>query len=148
MRFRVALACTVVCALLATSRLPAQNNAGALAWFEQYLEALRQRALIPGLSGAIVSDRQIAWEIGLGFQDLEASVRATPDTPYYVADLTQTLTATLVLQCVERGTMPLAERIGTFAPAFPDPDAGVRHVLTHTSQAPFGTRFRYDPSRS
>src|SRR5687767_5569063 len=50
---------------------------------EHYLEALRQQAGIPGLSAAVVQDGQLIWERGFGFEDVEARVRATPDTPYH-----------------------------------------------------------------
>src|SRR5687767_15847916 len=50
---------------------------------EHYLEALRQQAGIPGLSAAVVQDGELVWERGFGFEDVEARVRATPDTPYH-----------------------------------------------------------------
>src|SRR5687767_206293 len=46
-------------------------TAAQLALFERYLDALRDRARIPGLSAAVVFQRRIIWEAGLGYQDLE-----------------------------------------------------------------------------
>jgi CubicO group peptidase (beta-lactamase class C family) len=113
--------------------------------FEQYLESLRQQASIPGLSAAIVNDHQILWERGLGFQDPDQSVRASPDTPYHVAGLTQTFTATLLLQCIERGALTLDDQVQSFSPA--EAPATVRQLLSHTSEGSPGTQFKHDEAR-
>ena len=69
--------------------------------FETYLESLRVQAGIPGLSAAIVKDGAVAWERGFGYQNVEARIPATPDTPYPVGDISETFATTLLLQCVE-----------------------------------------------
>jgi CubicO group peptidase (beta-lactamase class C family) len=114
--------------------------------FERYLEALRKQAGMPGLSAAIVQDNQIVWEIGLGYQDVEAGVPATPDTPYYVADLTSMLSATLVLQCVEQGRLGLQAPVivPSALPAAPATTATVGQLLRHS---PGGGGFTYDAAR-
>lgn len=116
--------------------------------FERYLEALRRQAGIPGLAAVIVQDDQILWEAGFGYQDLEASIPATPDTPFYIADLTGALSATLVLQCVEQGRTRLDQRV-TVPPTPPPGDgptvATVRELLSHSPAGP--DSFRYEPGR-
>ena len=72
-----------------------------------YLEALRVQAGIPGMSAAIVGETDIVWERGFGRQDLDRAIPALPDTPFHLDGLGQTLTATLVLQCVEQGKVSL-----------------------------------------
>jgi CubicO group peptidase (beta-lactamase class C family) len=120
----------------------------ALLLFEQYLEALRVQARIPGMSAAIVQEGEVVWERGFGFQDVENGVRAAPDTPYPLNDLSQTFAALLLLQCVERGRLDLDARVTDFVPAFPAGAASVAHVLSHTSDAtPPGSAFKYDPAR-
>jgi CubicO group peptidase (beta-lactamase class C family) len=114
--------------------------------FERYLEALRKQAGMPGLSAAIVQDDQIVWEAGFGYQDVEASVRASPDTPYYVADLTGILSATLVLQCVEQGriTLDTPVVVPSALPLAPVTTATVGQLLRHS---PGGAAFSYDAAR-
>jgi CubicO group peptidase (beta-lactamase class C family) len=112
--------------------------------FELYLDALRKQAGIPGLSAVIVQDDSIAWEAGLGQQDLEAGVPVTPDTPFYIADLTSTLSATLVLQCIEEGRTRLDQPVA-LPPGSPAAVATVRDLLSH-SPGP-GAAFRYEPAR-
>ncbi len=81
---------------------------------ESYLEALRVQAGIPGLSAAIVGDTDIVWERGFGRQDLDRASRYLPDTPFHLDGLGQTLTATLVLQCVEQGKVSLDDPVGNY----------------------------------
>jgi CubicO group peptidase (beta-lactamase class C family) len=125
----------------------AQSGQGALVWFEQYLDALRQQAGIPGLAAAIVGDGAIRWEGAFGYSDVESSTRTRTDTPYQVGDLTQMFAATLVLQCTDSGTALVDDHIGDYSDAIPERDATLRHVLSHTSEGSPGSRFRYDPAR-
>jgi CubicO group peptidase (beta-lactamase class C family) len=110
-RFRLTiLALVSVAALFGGVGLGAQALPFLL--FERYLDPLRIQAGIPGLSAVILQDDRIVWERGFGSRDLEANLPATPDTPYAIADLTQTITATLLLHCAERGALELDAPIG------------------------------------
>jgi CubicO group peptidase (beta-lactamase class C family) len=114
--------------------------------FEAYLEPLRIQAGIPGLSAILLQDGEIVWERGFGFQNLEARIRATPDTPYPVADLSQTIAAVLLLKCVEARALDLDEPVRRYGAAT-DSDVTMRQLLSHTSSGtPIGT-FRYDVER-
>jgi CubicO group peptidase (beta-lactamase class C family) len=116
--------------------------------FETYLDALRQQAGIPGLSAVIVKDGQIAWERGFGFQNVEARIPATPATPYPVMDLSATLSATLLLQCVEERHLELDAPLSRYGLTYEDaPAATLRQVLSHTSSSPAGDTFKYDAAR-
>ena len=134
----------VVVLALAVLNLPgtyAQNLTVAL--FERYLEPLRVQSGVPGLSAAIVQGGRIIWERGFGMADVERSIDARPDTPYPLADLTQTFGAALVLQQVERGSFELSDRIARWTTLVNQPQATVAQVLTHTSTGVH----RYDPAR-
>ena len=124
-----------------------QQLPGAFPPLERYLEPLREQAGIPGMSAALVQNGEIIWEAGFGYQDVGARIGATPDTPYLVADLSQTLAAILVLQCVEQRHMYLDEPVTRYGMSLPEPAATLRHVLTHTSADPPGTTFQYSPER-
>ena len=81
----------------------AQGEDAKVALFERYVEALRRSLHVPGVSGVVIRDGRTVWSNGLGFQDVESRVAASPDTLYDIASLTKTFTSTLLLQCVERG---------------------------------------------
>jgi CubicO group peptidase (beta-lactamase class C family) len=124
-----------------TAQMTAQNLNFAL--FERYLDSLRQQAGIPGISGVIVQDGRIAWESGLGLADVERHLPARPDTPYPIADLTQTFASVLLMQCAERGSLTLDDPLRQWAVAS---DGTIYSTLAHAT-SPNGSGFRYDPER-
>jgi CubicO group peptidase (beta-lactamase class C family) len=114
---------------------------------DHYLEALRQQAGIPGLSAVVVQDGEIVWDRGFGFENVESRVRATPDTPYYVGGLSQSIAAVLLLQCVEQKRLSLNDPVRKFGIEFPEQSATLRHVLSHSSAGTPGATYRYAPER-
>ena len=118
-----------------------------IALFARYVDPLRTQLDIPGLSAAVVSAGRIVWERGFGYADVERRIPATADTPYRIASITKTFASTLLLQCVERGTLNLDQPMRDFGAAVPDAAATVRHVLAMASDAPTGSRYRYDGDR-
>jgi CubicO group peptidase (beta-lactamase class C family) len=128
-------------------RAAPQDDDAKVALFERYVESLRRSTHVPGVSGIIVRDGRAVWVKGLGYQDLESRVAATPDTLYDIASLTKTFTSTLLLQCVERRTLSLDEPMSRYTTAIAEANATVRHVLTHTSQGSPGAIYRYDGNR-
>jgi CubicO group peptidase (beta-lactamase class C family) len=150
---RVAAVVLSVVAAFAATRvgLRAQSNQRpallAVPPIEHYLEALRQQSGIPGLSAAVVQDGELVWERGFGFQNVESRIRATPDTPYYVAGLSQSLTAVLLLQCMEQKRLSLDDPVRRFGVEFAEQAATLRHVLTHSSTGTPGTTYRLAPER-
>ncbi len=140
---------TLVLALAATAVLlrpevAAQNLAFSL--FERYVEQLRAQAGIPGLAVTIVQDGQVVWEKGLGHRDLDGLHPVLPDTPFPIGELTQTMTAGLLLNCAEINVTPLHEPIGTWVPTAESPGTTLRQLITHAAPGT-SAGFRYDPGR-
>src|SRR5580765_3024797 len=105
---------------------------GTIPVLESYLESLRVQAGIPGMSGVLVRDGEIAWERGFGYANVSTRVRAAGDTPYLVGDLSGTLAAVLVLQCVEQRHLSLDDPIERYGLSQPEPSATLRQLLSHT----------------
>jgi CubicO group peptidase (beta-lactamase class C family) len=143
------IATLLASAVIASPARPAQSQDldADLRIFERYVEALRRQLSVPGLSAAILDGGHPVWFRGFGFQDIDARVPATPDTVYDIASLTKTFTSTLIMQCVERGSLDLDTPISRYTTAIPEAGATVRHVLTHTSQGVPGSAYRYDGNR-
>lgn len=114
--------------------------------FERYLESLRVQIGIPGLSAAIVQDGRVVWQRGLGFQDVEAAIRPSDLTLYPVNELTQTITASMALRCMDQGRLNLDERIGAIVPEAPDGASTVRELLAHLPSDP-AAPYKYAPAR-
>jgi CubicO group peptidase (beta-lactamase class C family) len=118
-----------------------------LRFFTDYLEALRIQAGIPGLSATIVGENDTIWEHAFGQQNVERSIATRLDTPFHLDGLTQVVTASMVLRCVEEGRLSLDDRIGQFDSGSPDANATIRQVLTHSSGTSDSLVFTYAPER-
>jgi CubicO group peptidase (beta-lactamase class C family) len=133
----------------AAGQTPVFTPYGIIPILDAYLEALRQQAGIPGMSAALVRDGAILWEKGYGFQNVTSRIRATPDTPYMVGEMSGTLAAVLLLQCVEQGHLELDRPLGAYGIDIPEPAATLRQILSHTSATADGAvdPFVYNPAR-
>ena len=153
MRVRRRAVASVLAVIASAAILRAQQQpsiftpSGTIPVLESYLESLRQQAGIPGMSAALLRDGDIAWEKGFGYENLASRVRATPDTPYLVGDLTGTLAATLVLQCVEQRRLALDDPIETYGLSAPEPSATLRQLLAHSPAGAPRDAFAYSPER-
>jgi CubicO group peptidase (beta-lactamase class C family) len=142
---RVALTLTIIVSLSAGVLLRADDL--VLGRFGDYLESLRAQAGIPGLAAVIVGPTDIMWDRGFGQQNVERSVQTLAITPFHADGLTQLLTASVVLRCVEEGRVSLDARIGDLVPGAPEPGATIRQLLSHTSGPSDGLTFSYRPER-
>jgi serine beta-lactamase-like protein LACTB, mitochondrial len=88
---------------------------------------------IPGLSVAIVKEDQLRYSKGFGLADLENSVAAKSTTVYRLGSLSKTITATAVMQLMERGKLDLDAPVQKYCAAFPAKPWPVtaRQLLAH-----------------
>lgn len=97
------------------------------------------KAGIPGLALASAQRGVVRLARGYGFADLARRRPATAQTMFHIASITKTITATAVVQLVERGLVgldePVAPRLGfpLANPHHPQAPITLRHLLTHTS---------------
>jgi CubicO group peptidase (beta-lactamase class C family) len=115
--------------------------------FGAYLDSLRDQAGIPGLAAALVDTDGIVWERAYGRQDIHNVIATRTDTPFHADGLTQIFTSAMALRCAEERRLFLDDRIGNFRVETAEPDATIRHLLTHTSGAPDSLAFAYRPER-
>ncbi len=143
---RVTTAALITALALLTLGPPTEAQSSLpLSLFERYVESLRRQTGIPGLSAAIVQDGRLAWEKGFGYQDVGGLVAATPDTPYQISDLSQTMSATLLLhRCVERSHLDVSDQVRRWDPDSAADGTTVGQLLSHTTSA---GEFRYDTVR-
>ena len=112
-----------------------------------YLDALRIQAGIPGMTAALVGQNDLLWEAAYGVRDVESSTANTMDTPYQVAGLTQVVSASLVLRCVEEGRLSLDDPIARFDPDNPDAGSTLRQVMSHSYGTSGSASFAYNLAR-
>ena len=108
---------------------------GRAAAIETAVLAAMQRLGIPGLSAAVVRDRELRWSAGFGLADVENAVPATHATVYRLASVSKPITATAVLQLAEKGRLDLDAPIQRYVPAFPEKQWPItaRQLLCHQS---------------
>lgn len=123
------------------ARIPVRT----IADLERELDALRYRLRIPGMSAAIANRDRIVWARGFGMADVERARPATPDSIYHLASLTKPYASTVLLQLVESGRLDLEGPVSQFGVTL-ERSAPVKiwHLLSHTSDDPPGTTYRYD----
>lgn len=136
-----------VAGLLLLARVPIQAQDLVYARFGDYIESLRVQTGVPGLAAVIVGRNDVVWERGFGVQDVERNLPMRPDTPVLIDDLTQTVTAALLLRCVEEGRLSLDTPIGQFRRDVADPAVTLRQALTHTSGPAASPTFSYNSER-
>ena len=135
MRKPLAILCAVGALLtisVGAQQPPIYAPLGGIPVLETYLESLRQQAGIPGMSAAIVHDGTIIWERGYGFENTASRIRATPDTAYLVGNLSDTLAAVLVLQCVEQRKIELNQPVAKYGVEGEAAAATAYQLLSHT----------------
>ena len=118
-----------------------------LSLFGAYFETLRVQAGIPGMAAAIVGDTDIIWDQGFGLQDIGNGITTRADTPFHFDGLTQLLTTTMVLRCMEEGKLRLDVPLSQYLASVPEPNATVAQLLTHTSGPPTSLTFSYNVQR-
>ena len=150
---RKAFAVILIALAVAATRVqgqdpPAPSPFGIIPVLDSYLESLRQQAGIPGMSAALVREGTVVWEKGYGYANVASRIPARPITPYLVGDLTGTVGAVLLLQCVEHRRLDLDRPLGEYKGlAVSEADATLRQLLSHTSSDPAADPFLYSPQR-
>jgi serine beta-lactamase-like protein LACTB len=125
-KFSQNLLAIVFAFLAAAAALSAQQAAPATALSAEKREKIQAAAneflktsATPGVAVAVVLDGKTAWAQGFGKADLENSAPATAETLFRLASVSKPLTATAILQLVERGKLDLDAEVQTYCPAFP-----------------------------
>ena len=100
---------------------------------EKALEAERVRQGIVGMSAAIFENGELKWTRGFGLSDLENNVPARAATMYRLGSISKPITATAVMQLVEKGRIDLDEPIQRYVRQFPPKPwvVTVRQLLGH-----------------
>ncbi len=109
---------------------------------------------LPGLSACLVKNQRIAWCGSVGLANIEKQVKVTEHTPFLLASVSKTITATAMMRLWEDGVYRLDDKIADLLdftvknPRFSTPIT-YRHLLTHGSSIIddwniIDTYYRYD----
>src|SRR5258706_1135425 len=100
----------------------------------QFIEAQMRKQQIPGLSLAVVKERQLLLTHGYGLADVELNVAATPETVYQIQSITKSFTASAIMMLRREGKVGLDDAIGKYLEGVPESWKGItiRRLLNHT----------------
>jgi CubicO group peptidase (beta-lactamase class C family) len=108
-------------------------------------DLIRLSAGLLGLTGyvaGVVRDGKLSFVQAEGFADLESRTPMRQDHIFYLASLTKTFTAVMMMQCVQEKKISLDDylldypflSVGLSADRLIDPNLKLKHVLSHTSE--------------
>ena len=111
---------------------PADKYAESIKIFEEFVKMQMATDRMTGLSVAFMKD-DFVWAQGYGFADLENQVPVTEKSAYRLASVTKPMTATAIMQLVEKGKIDLDAEVQTYVPYFPRKQwpITVRQLLGH-----------------
>jgi CubicO group peptidase (beta-lactamase class C family) len=110
---------------------------------------------LPGFVAGVVRDGKLSLVQADGFADLESRMPMRQDHIFYVASLTKTFTAVMMMQYVQEKKISLDDyvldypflSVGFTADWLFDPNVKLKHVLSHTSEGKPGDNFVYNGGR-
>lgn len=112
-----------------------------LADLERQIPQLMRKAMIPGISIAIVKDGEIFWSRGFGLKNMHSKEPVSTDTVFAAASLSKPVFAYAVLKMCERGEFNLDTPLTEYTDKLliSDPRLKLitaRMILSHTSGLP------------
>jgi CubicO group peptidase (beta-lactamase class C family) len=130
---------SIALVVIALASVPAPTRPDFTA-ARQRIRAVMARDSLPGLTIAVVRGDSILWEEGFGWADREKRVPATPETPFYLASLSKTITATALMILREQGRLDIDRPTNDYlhgsklwSPGYDASAATVRRVMNHTA---------------
>ena len=122
----------------ATAQVPVPRDLASVTMsLEREIEKILDETGIPSISLALIQDGAVVWASAYGYANVGARVLATADTYYSTGSTFKFVTATAVMQLVERGELtldtPVNEIVGPDLAVEGAGDVTVRHLLSHVS---------------
>lgn len=121
----------------------AEQNSVQFSEARALIERLISEEKVPSIAVAVAKDGKILWQEGFGWADRENRIPATAHTPYSLASITKSITATAVMILRERDKIDLDDPIENYLGNLQLRDfAGesekvtARRVLSHTAGLP------------
>lgn len=110
---------------------------------------------LPGFVAGVVRNGKLSFVQVEGFADVESQTPMRQDHIFYLASLTKTFTAVMMLQYVQEKKISLDDylldypflSVGLSADRLTDPNVKLKHVLSHTSEGKPGDNFVYSGNR-
>jgi len=91
-----------------------------------------------GFNGSILlaKNGEIVFEDYHGLINFKTKEHISPVTPFHLASISKTFTATVILRLMEQGKLSLTDGIEKYLPGFPYPNITIKDLLSHRSGLP------------
>ena len=89
-----------------TQNITAQED-GFIADLESSIPGIMEKALIPGLSIAVIQDGKLYWENGFGVKNYQTQDPVITETVYEAASLSKPVFSYAVMKVIEKGELDL-----------------------------------------
>jgi serine beta-lactamase-like protein LACTB len=112
-----------------------KNYRQAIQQAERFVDSLRTRQDIPGISVSVGTSEEILWAEGFGYADLEAHLPVTIATKFRMGSVSKSITSLAVGKLVEEGKLDLDAPVQQYVPGFPTKKYPFtsRQLATHTA---------------
>jgi CubicO group peptidase (beta-lactamase class C family) len=114
-------------------------SAAVKAYYANAIQPMYQSMLLNrGFNGSILMAKngEIVFEDYRGMINFRTKEPITSTTPFHVASISKTFTATVVLKLMEEGRLSLEDRVEKYLPDFPYAGITIHNLLTHRSGLP------------
>ena len=110
--------------------------------FARVVSLMQERVAsgVPSIAIAVAHHGRIVWEEAIGMSDRERRTNATVHTPYYLASISKTITATALLELVDHNKVNLDRPVNDYlhtvkvsSPMWDVSKSTVRRVANHTA---------------
>lgn len=81
----------------------------------------------------VARNNKILYKKDHGYKDATCAAKIDEGTAFYLASISKSITATCILQLIEKGTLSFEDKLNGFFPDFPDNEITIRDLLQHTS---------------
>ena len=100
------------------------------------IEAEKNIQNLNSVSFCVIKNDQILWSDAIGYANKEEKIEATPQTRYFIASISKTVTAVAAMQLYEKGLLDLDADVNIYLPfsvknpKYPDQKITTRMLLS------------------
>src|ERR1041385_461103 len=130
----------LACLLLIATTCTAQSYYKEFSRIKYIIKDRIDNHQVPSISIAVVKGNNILWEESFGYADKEQQQKATVNTPYYLASISKTMTATAIMKLARRKMIRLDSPANKYmrytevnGELWDARKATIKTLLTHTS---------------
>lgn len=120
------------------TQLSIGQNEQAIKQSSQYLQKLKDKLNLPGLSVCVAVKGKIVWQKGWGFADIASKTPITPQTKFRAGSISKSMTSLAMGKLVDQGKLNLDEKVHNYVPYFPQKKHSftVKQLAGHISGIP------------